>query len=40
MDAAFISHVIYWLIGGMAVVGTIGMIGASVAMGRSAYRKD
>ncbi len=40
MDGATATHVIYWIIGGMSLVATIGFVGASIAMGRSAYRED
>lgn len=39
-DAAFLSHVILWGIGGIAALGAIGTVGAFLSMGRSAYRKD
>lgn len=39
-DAAFLSHVILWGIGGMAALGALLTIVAFWSMGRSAYRKD
>jgi hypothetical protein len=38
--AAVITHVLFWLIGAMAVVGGIGAFAAMFTMGRSGYRKD
>jgi hypothetical protein len=40
IDGAFLSHVIGWLIGAMAVCATVFSIGALCAMGRTGYRKD
>lgn len=40
IDAAFLSHVIFWFIGAMVVCGGIGLVGAMVAMSRTGYRKD
>lgn len=40
MDGAAASHVIYWLIGAMTLIATVGFVGASISLGRSAYRKD
>ncbi len=40
MDAAALSHVVLWVIGGMAVCATLAVTGALFSMGRSGYRKD
>lgn len=40
MDGAFISHLLFWTVGGMTAVGFVLTIGAFLSMGRSAYRKD
>ncbi|GAA3914989.1 hypothetical protein GCM10022382_21530 [Microbacterium invictum] len=40
MDYGWMTHLIFWIIGAMAVVGGIGAIGAMWSMGRSGYRKD
>lgn len=40
LDAAFLSHVLLWLIGAMTVGAAIASFGALFAMGRSGYRKD
>ncbi|MGL3151101.1 hypothetical protein ACSS7Z_12160 [Microbacterium sp. A82] len=40
LDAAFISHAIFWLIGAMTLGATVLTIGALFAMGRTGYRKD
>ncbi|MFD5226808.1 hypothetical protein ACFWHT_14425 [Microbacterium sp. NPDC058342] len=40
LDAAFLSHVVLWLIGAIAVCGVVSSIAAMFAMGRSGYRKD
>ncbi|MGW9628628.1 hypothetical protein [Microbacterium sp. NPDC055521] len=39
-DAAFLSHVTFWIIGGIAVCGVVSSIAAMYAMGRSGYRED
>jgi hypothetical protein len=40
MDSGFFSHVVLWVIGGIALVGGIGAIGALFSMGRNAgYKK-
>lgn len=38
IDAAFMSHVIFWFLGAMGLGGIIGLAGAMFAMGR--HRKD
>lgn len=40
MDDVFISHALLWIVGGMTLLATVLSIGASLAMGRSSYRKD
>ena len=40
MDYGFASHVLLWLIGGLAAVGLVGTVLAFWTMGRAAYRKD
>ena len=40
MDAALVSHVIYWFIGALSVVTAVGAVVAMVSMGRSSYRRD
>lgn len=40
MDNDFYSHVILWVVGAIAAIGGIGLIGALVSLGRSAaYKK-
>jgi len=40
LDAAFLSHVIFWITGAIVVCGTVSCVGAMYVMGRSGYRKD
>jgi hypothetical protein len=40
MDYGWMSHALLWLVGAMALVGTIGALGAMWSLGRSGYRKD
>lgn len=40
LDAAFLSHVVLWVIGAIAVCGVVSSFVAMFAMGRSAYRED
>ncbi|WP_336646771.1 hypothetical protein [Microbacterium sp. USHLN186] len=40
LDAAFLSHVILWVIGAIALGGIVSSFAAMFAMGRSGYRKD
>lgn len=40
MDYGFWSHALLWLIGGLAVLGTVGTVLAFWSLGRQAYRKD
>lgn len=40
LDAAFLSHVILWIIGAIAVCGVVSSFAAMFFMGRSGYRKD
>jgi len=40
LDGAFLSHVLFWLIGAMTVCATVLTAGALFSMGRSGYRKD
>ncbi len=40
MDSGFFSHVVLWVIGGIAAFGLIGTVGALFTMGRNAnYKK-
>ncbi|CAN3702402.1 hypothetical protein MMX123_02425 [Microbacterium sp. MM2322] len=40
MDSGFFSHVVLWVIGGIATIGLIGTVGALFTLGRSAaYKK-
>ena len=39
-DDAFLSHVLFWLIGAMSVGVTVLLGAALYSMGRSSYRKD
>lgn len=40
MDSGFFSHVVLWVIGGIATLGGIGLIGALFSLGRTAsYKK-
>lgn len=39
MDDLF-SHVMLWIVGGIAALGFIGTVGAFWSMGRAGYRKD
>lgn len=40
MEYGFWSHVLLWVVGAIAVFGTIGTVLAFWSMGRDAYRKD
>jgi hypothetical protein len=40
MPAEFFSHLMLWIVGGIAAFGFIGTIGAFVSMGRAGSRKD
>jgi hypothetical protein len=40
MEYGFASHVLLWLIGGLAALGLVGTVLAFWTMGRAAYRKD
>ncbi|WP_309129017.1 hypothetical protein [Microbacterium sp.] len=40
LDGAFLSHVVLWVIGAIAVCGVVSSFAAMFAMGRSGYRKD
>jgi hypothetical protein len=40
VDGAMLSHLIAWTIGAHATLGGVLVVGAFVAMGRSAYRQD
>jgi hypothetical protein len=40
LDGAFLSHVIFWLIGAMTLGAAVATFGALFSMGRSGYRKD
>ncbi|MGO2519654.1 MAG: hypothetical protein ACTH8F_05995 [Microbacterium sp.] len=40
LDSAFISHILFWLIGAMTLGAVVLTAGALFSMGRSGYRKD
>lgn len=40
IDAAFLSHVVFWVISAVCVVGAVGMSAAFFSMGRSSHRED
>lgn len=40
MDAAFLSHVIGWLLAAMFAVGGVLCVGALLSLGRATNRKD
>lgn len=40
LDAAFLSHVVFWVIGAIIVCGTVSSLAAMYAMGRAGNRKD
>jgi hypothetical protein len=40
MDYGFASHVLLWLIGGLAALGALLTVFGFWSLGRSAYRKD
>lgn len=40
MEYGFISQALLWLVGAMAVVTTVGAVGALWSMGRQSYRKS
>ncbi|NYE19792.1 hypothetical protein [Microbacterium immunditiarum] len=40
MEYGFLSHVVLWIVGAIAAVGTIGTVLAIWSIGRAAYRKD
>ncbi|WP_298865309.1 hypothetical protein [Microbacterium sp.] len=40
MDAAFISHIIGWFLGGMFVLGSVLCFGALFSLGRATNRRD
>ena len=40
LDAAFLSHVLLWLIGAMSVCAAVATGAALFSLGRSSYRKD
>ncbi|WCD91695.1 hypothetical protein [Microbacterium sp. nov. GSS16] len=40
LDAAFLSHVVLWVIGAIAVCGVVSSFAAMFSMGRSGYRED
>ncbi|MDU0346703.1 hypothetical protein RWH44_13450 [Microbacterium sp. KSW2-29] len=40
MDSGFFSHVVIWVVGGLAAIGGIAAIGALFSLGRNAsYKK-
>lgn len=40
MEYGFASHVLLWLIGGVAALGTLLTVVCFWSLGRAAYRKD
>jgi hypothetical protein len=40
MTPTLASDIILWVVGAIALLGTIGVIGAFWSMGRAGYRKD
>ncbi|MFJ6653022.1 hypothetical protein ACIQLJ_09540 [Microbacterium sp. NPDC091313] len=40
MPAEILSHLMLWIVGAIALVGGIGVVGAFWSMARSGYRKD
>ena len=40
MPAEFFSHLMLWIVGGIAALGAVGVVGAFWSRGRAAYRKD
>ncbi|MFD5215937.1 hypothetical protein [Microbacterium sp. NPDC058345] len=40
LDGAFLSHVVLWVVGAIAVCGVVSSFAALFAMGRTGYRKD
>jgi len=40
LDAAALSHVVAWVIGGVSAIAAVTIVGASIALGRAGYRKD
>jgi hypothetical protein len=39
-EFSILSHLMLWIVGGIAAVGLIGVVGAFWSMGRAGYRKD
>ncbi|SDP03631.1 hypothetical protein SAMN04487848_3108 [Microbacterium sp. ru370.1] len=40
MDSGFFSHVVIWVVGGLATIGGIAAVGALFSLGRNAsYKK-
>ncbi|MDU0367392.1 hypothetical protein AB0O16_10200 [Microbacterium sp. NPDC089180] len=40
MDSGFFSHVVIWVVGGLAAIGGVAAIGALFSLGRNAsYKK-
>ncbi|WP_276312932.1 hypothetical protein [Microbacterium sp. 10M-3C3] len=40
MPADILSHLMLWIVGAIALVGGVGVVGALFSMGRAGYRKD
>ena len=40
LDSAFLSHVVLWVIGAIALCGVVSSFAAMFMLGRSGYRKD
>lgn len=40
LDAAFLSHIVLWVIGAIVVCGAVSSVVAMFFMGRTSYRKD
>lgn len=40
MQAELFSHLMLWIVGGIAAIGLVGTVGAVWSMGRQGYRQD
>ena len=38
MNPEFFSHLMLWIVGGIAAIGLIGTVGAMFSMGRQGYK--
>ena len=39
-DFHLFSHIMLWIVGAIAALGAVGVVGAFWSMGRAGYRKD